>query len=125
MIIGIGTDIVELKLTLELGWDSNEKIQKRIFSLRELKEYQKSKKANYLMGRFAAKEAVLKCIGTGMIDGISLNSIEILSGRSGKPYIVLNGKAAEHAKNISINRWHISISHTSKYSQAFAIAEQI
>ncbi|MCU7549819.1 holo-ACP synthase [Chitinophagaceae bacterium LB-8] len=123
MIVGIGCDIVEHRITEQLEWHSDTKVLKRIFSTQELDLYDKEKSSRFLAGRFAAKEAVLKCIGTGMQDGISLLDIQILPNSLGKPYINLTGQIKIISDEMGINLWHISITHSSNNSVAFVIAE--
>lgn len=125
MIVGIGFDIVEHNLTEGLNWGSNHSPLSRIFSFKELAIYSIKKELNFLSGRFAAKEAILKCLGTGMQDGLALPEIQILQSESGKPIIELSGGVALISDKLEINLWHISISHSSKYSIAFAIAEKV
>lgn len=123
MIIGIGCDIVEHNTTLHLNWGSDNSIQKRIFAPEELKIYAHENDVKFLAGRFAAKEAVLKCLGTGMQDGISLTDIQISQSENGKPIPKLYGGAKVIADKIGINSWHITITHSKAYSVAFALAE--
>lgn len=123
MIIGIGCDIVEYETSKKLKWDSDISILNRIFSQKEIEIYSSKKELKFLSGRFAAKEAVLKCLGTGMQDGIALIDIQILQSKECKPTIELYGQAKEISDKIGINRWHISITHSTFYSLAFVIAE--
>lgn len=125
MIVNIGTDSVDHKLNSKMiQWDASERLPKRIFSNAELEYYSSSKDSIFLAGRFAAKEAVLKCLGTGMIDGLSLREIDIIKTPNGQPQIRLSGKTKILADQLSITRWHISISHSSNCSTAFVIAER-
>jgi holo-[acyl-carrier protein] synthase len=125
MIIGIGCDIVEHSVTEQLKWHLDLKTRQRFFSLQEIDLHRNRINASvkFLSGRFAAKEAVLKCIGTGMEDGISLTDIEILSDKRGKPTIILKGDIKNISEEIGINLWHVSITHSSSCSMAFVIAE--
>ncbi|MDP9082044.1 MAG: holo-ACP synthase [Bacteroidota bacterium] len=124
MIIGIGSDIVEHKTnTLLLEWDVEGKLPNRILSDAELVTYTQTKKHTFLAGRFAAKEAILKALGTGMQDGISLKNIDIRSSDKGQPVIELTGAVKELAAERGINKWHLTITHSESYSIAFAIAE--
>jgi|SRR6266487_5422176 len=125
MIIGIGCDIVEHSVTRSLNWESNISTQSRTFSQKELDIYSSKKELSFLSGRFAAKEAILKCIGTGIQDGIALPEIQILQSENGKPIIELHGKAKEISDTMEISLWHISITHSEEYSIAFAIAEKL
>lgn len=123
MIIGIGCDITNFNIAKKLNWKSDEKLMSRIFSTGELEIYSKQNKLTYLTGRFAAKEAVLKCIGTGMYDGISLNNIEILQLKNGKPIVELRGEIKKISHDLGIKKWFVSISHSTKSSMAYVIAE--
>lgn len=123
MIIGIGCDVVEQTITQSLGWSSNLRARLRIFSEKELDIYEVQPDHRFLSGRFAAKEAVLKCFGTGMKDGIALTDIEILQTESGKPFIQTKGEVRKIANQLGITSWHISISHTNSNSTAFVVAE--
>ncbi|WP_156308884.1 holo-ACP synthase [Sphingobacterium endophyticum] len=123
MIISIGCDIVEHDVSKKLNWESDELILARIFSERELKLCSTKKTLQFLSGRFAAKEAILKCLFTGMEDGISLTEIEILKDDRGKPIIVLSGMPLKISNLLGIQNWIVSISHSSSFSQAFIIAE--
>ncbi|MGF6849437.1 holo-[acyl-carrier protein] synthase [Chitinophaga sp. W3I9] len=123
MIVGIGTDIVDHKLTSLFGWEKNVSIQKRIFTNLELEIFDYSNNLSFLSGRFAAKEAVLKCLGTGMQDGIALTDIEILRNQENIPVVYLSGQVKVISDSIGIIKWHLSISHSSSQSIAFAIAE--
>lgn len=74
-------------------------------------------------GRFAAKEAVSKALGTGLANGVFLTDIEILNGENGKPEIRLSGGAAERYKNMGGKSMDISISHDGVSAIAFAVLE--
>lgn len=124
MTIGIGCDIVEHDTAIRLKWESDLSVQKRIFSPGELEIFYYKNDIKFLAGRFAAKEAVLKCLGTGMQDGIALTNIQILQSESEKPVIELRGALKQISDQMEINSWHISISHSKSYSIAFAIAEK-
>ncbi len=75
----------------------------------------------HLAGRFAAKEAVLKVLGTGWRGGIAWTDIEVAKEQSGQPKIVLTGECARIATDLGIARWHVSISHIETHATASAI----
>ncbi|UPQ75262.1 holo-ACP synthase [Chryseobacterium nepalense] len=125
MIIGIGCDIVEHQICRNLNWENDIKILKRIFSNAEIDIYNLKKDLRFLAGRFAAKEAILKCLGTGMHDGISLLDIEILQSIHSKPIVRLSGEPKKIADQLKVNNWHISISHSSKFSISYVVVESI
>ena len=123
MIIGIGCDMVDHTMTKKLNWASDKEILLRFLSEAEFHLYQTNRDVKFLAGRFAAKEAVLKCLGTGMYDGISLTDIQILQEENGQPVVNLLGNVKELAEEKCITSWHISISHSSDRSTVFVIAE--
>ncbi len=123
MVIGIGCDMVNHDMTRELGWESDTGMLQRVFSQKELDLYSNHKGIKFIAGRFAAKEAVLKCLGTGMQDGISLTDIQILQFENGKPKMELEGEVKDVSCRMGISLWHISITHSMNYSLAFVIAE--
>lgn len=124
MIVGIGCDIVEHNITISLGWLSNPRMLQRVFSLKELELYEIHKTNKFLSGRFAAKEAILKCLSTGMKDGIALTDIHVLQTNAGQPYIQIEGEVGNIAHRMGILHWYVTISHTDHSSCAFVIAEK-
>ena len=124
MIVGIGCDIIDSQSVTKLGWDKDQNLRERIFSKKELMEYSNSgDNLTYLMGRFAVKEATTKCLGLGLIDGISLLDIEVLRSEDGQPCLSFHGAIKEVIKNQQISNWNCSISHTDNYTIAFVVAE--
>jgi len=123
MIIGIGCDIVDHNLTKSLGWSSNPPSLGRIFSRKEIELIQANNNDRFISGRYAVKEAVLKCFGTGMKDGIDLTDISTSQDKSGKPTVQIVGEVKRIADQLGITSWHITISHTNNCSLAFVIAE--
>ncbi|MFD1631082.1 holo-ACP synthase [Pseudopedobacter beijingensis] len=123
MIVSIGTDLVEHQTSEKLNWKNDVNTLKRIFSSEEIQLFLNEKCVKFLSGRFAAKEAILKCLFTGMEDGISLTDIQILRLANGKPIIKLSGKPLQLSQNLGIKKWHISLTHSPHFSQAFIIAE--
>lgn len=127
MIFGIGSDLVDIR-RFEKSIFFLDQFQKKHLTSNErllLAQRQKSKisVASYLAKRFAAKEAVIKALGTGFRNGIYLNQIEILSDQYGKPFVCLNQKAEEYALKHHIFKIHLSISDEYPYALATAIAE--
>lgn len=123
MILGHGIDIASIP-RIERSLDRfGDRFLERCFTQRE-RDYAASHKhaATRLAGRFAAKEAVFKALGTGWRTGISWTDIEILPLPTGEPTITLHGLAANIAQDRGITHWMISISHTGDYAVASAIA---
>ncbi len=123
MIKGVGCDIVEHELTSKLGWDKKLDKLSRVFTSKELSQINPKQKVKFLSGRFAAKEAVLKSLGRVMEDGISLNDIQILKMKNGRPSVKLSGSVKKIAKKLGVRKIQLSISHASHNSIAFAVAE--
>ncbi len=122
-IIGHGVDIVECKRIQELMDRHKERFLERIFTATEL-EYclGRKRELEHLSGRFAAKEAVLKVLGTGWRDGIRWDDIEVINDDLGCPKVTLKGKCGEIAGQLKITRVLISISHIETHAVASAIA---
>ena len=72
--------------------------------------------------RFAGKEAVMKCLGTG-VRGVKWKEIEILANASGKPVVILHGGARERAREIGLERIEISLTHEKNMACAFAVGQ--
>lgn len=124
MVKGIGCDIVEHAMTSRLDWLGDSLSLARILSKREQVLYEEScNKIAFVSGRFAAKEAILKCLGTGMLDGLSLTEIEIVYCGLGKPCVELSESIQHMCCEQKIVSWHVTISHTNDYSLAVAVAE--
>jgi holo-[acyl-carrier protein] synthase len=124
MIIGVGTDIVDHGENAKLlAFDELGLFPIRIFVPSELAVFQQQSNPAFIAGRFAAKEAMIKALGIGMYDGISLKDIEIHTTQHGQPMITLSGYIKAVADAMKVNKWHLSISHSKNYSIAVAIAE--
>ena len=103
--------------------DHHERFRDRVFTPDEIAYCESSRKrsAEHFAARFAAKEAVLKALGTGWRDGIAWTDIEIRRDPAGVPSVHLSGQAASLAAAAGITRWLISLSHTADLAQASAI----
>ncbi len=118
MIIGIGTDLLEIK---RIATTRKNHTAERIFTEEELR--QASDKDSMLAGDFACKECVVKCFGTGFSSGIRPADIEILRNENGKPYVVLYGKALEKYEELGGKSLHVSITDTKDLVSAVAVME--
>jgi|TARA_B110000881_G_C18453679_1_gene452393 holo-[acyl-carrier protein] synthase len=122
-IFGIGTDIVNI-LRIKKSFDKNKKLKNRLFSAKEIKycESKKNKIAFYSK-RFAAKEAFVKALGTGIANGISFNEISIDNSKNGAPFIELLGKTKIITKKIikNKNKIYLSLSDEKNYAIAMVI----
>lgn len=122
-ILGIGTDIIESLRIAQMIEKHGELFLNRVYTPHEI-EYCSARKAatQHYAGRFAAKEAVLKALGTGWTRGIQWRDIEVHNDLGGKPSIVLSGGAYELSVQQGIDEMLISISHCRNYATAYAMA---
>ncbi|HUX00373.1 MAG: holo-ACP synthase [Phycisphaerae bacterium] len=126
MIVGHGVDLVSVARIRRMLADHGEHFLEWTFTPAEVAYARRRKKGfeETLAGRFAAKEAVMKALGTGWREGVTFPGIEILNEASGRPTVVLHGGAAEKAKAQGVTAWHLSITHTADFAAASAIAER-
>lgn len=124
--MGIGTDLVEVAhMASILGRPSRKRFLERVFCPNEIDE----SKLNYeqpfqfYAGRFAAKEAFVKAIGTGFSQGITPRMICVKRARYGKPEIILEDTALLTAQEMGVVSIHLSITHTKKTACAFVVLE--
>lgn len=120
MILGLGIDIVELERIKRIYERYGEIFLKKILSPDELAILPQFV-SPWLGGRFAAKEAASKALGTGFSNGINPFDISILSNHGQKPEIFFAGMAKTLADRLGVRRAHVSISH----ERLFAVAEVI
>ena len=124
-VIGHGIDIVETARIAKLIEEHGDHFLNRVFTPAEQQYCNASKKRSveHYAGRFAAKEAVLKVLGTGWRGQIAWTDIEITKDPSGQPRVALTGECARLAQEKGITRWHLSISHIETHATASAIGE--
>lgn len=95
----------------------------RVFTPTEQADAEKQKnRIEKLAGRFAAKEAVMKLIGTGWRDGIAWTDIEVVNNPLGQPIVNISGKVKELADQKDIEQITLSITHTANFALASAVA---
>jgi holo-[acyl-carrier protein] synthase len=119
MILRTGVDIVEIQRLEQVNPAIRERFIRRVFTPLEI-ELARGSYAS-LAGRFAAKEAVSKALGTG-IGPVSWQEIEIRRDPSVAPFLHLHGKAAEIARLLGLTVWSVSISHGRTHAVAMAVA---
>jgi len=122
MIIGIGTDIVDIgRISKSV---ENERFVEKVFSKNEI-SYCESKinKAENYAARFAAKEAFSKALGLGFRGEIALTEIEVVNDNVGKPSIITSGKTLAFISNSAVKVIHVSLSHTKDMAMATVILE--
>ena len=123
MIIGIGTDIIEIERIARSTEQYGDRFIKRIYTETEINycESFKDKKALHYAARFAAKEAFSKAIGTGITDGFKFKEIGIRNEMNGKPIVELLGGLKEKWGDCKI---HVSLSHTEGNAVAYVVMER-
>ena len=123
-IIGHGVDIIEVSRIAEMLQRHGEAFWARVFTSGERLYCEASKKRSHehAAARFAAKEAALKCLGTGWVNGIAWTDVEVWNEPSGRPILRIRGEAARVATSMGITAWSISLSHTDLYAVASVIA---
>jgi holo-[acyl-carrier-protein] synthase len=120
MVVGIGTDIIEINRVMRacLRWP---KFPSKIFTDDEWEYCNEGNNYASLAARFAGKEAVVKALGTGMRN-LDWTEVEILNDLAGAPFVVLHGKAQAVAEEKGINQLLITLSHSKEYAVAYVVA---
>lgn len=121
-IVGIGLDLVKIARIRALTERWNERFLRRLFTDAERRECL-TRSAPYasLAGRFAAKEAVLKALGTGWTAGVRWVDIQVLNDPAGRPVATVAGAVETLARKAGVTRIHVSLSHDGDYAIAEAI----
>ena len=124
MILGTGLDLVEVMRIAEIIQKHGDRFLNRVFTEAEI-SYSLPKAARYqhLAGRFAAKEAVFKALGTGWARGVGWKAVEVVSTGKTRPEIRLTGGARKRLREMGGERVHLSITHTEGMAAASAIVE--
>lgn len=122
MIVGIGCDIIEIERIARAI--ERESFIRRVFTAEEAAYCQRrgQQAAASFAARFAAKEAVLKALGTGLREG-SLQEIAVDNDGLGKPLVQLSGHFAMLAKQLGVKNIQISLSHSREFAVAYVIME--
>ena len=122
-IIGLGTDVVEIsRIARQLN--KSQRLAERVLTSTEMITFSTHAfPERFLAKRFAAKEAAVKALGTGIGSGVSFQHVEVVNLSSGQPTLVFSGKFAELCEKLDINRSFISISDEQHYAMATVILE--
>lgn len=124
MIHGIGVDIAAISRFQGFINKQNQAIMKRLFTGQELETCNRRKDAASCMAaRFAAKEAFLKALGTGLREGISWHDMEVVNDSAGKPELSISGKAKLFCSDFNISRTFLSLSHDGGNAIAMVVLE--
>ncbi len=124
MILGIGTDLAEVPRIRRCIEQYGERFLKRIYT--EAEAAYASRKANAderFAARFAAKEAGMKAIGTGLRRGVTWKDFEVVNEPSGRPTLRLTGAARDIADRLGVARISLSLTHTTEMAFAVVILE--
>ncbi|HWN99329.1 MAG TPA: holo-ACP synthase [Blastocatellia bacterium] len=124
MIVAIGIDIVEVSRIEEVFARRGERFRNRVFTDGEIAYCEKrgSRLMSYA-ARFAAKEAVMKALGTGWGSGVGWRDIEVIMLEGGAPQIQLRGRALERLREIGGRKVHLSMTHTRDLAMAEVLLE--
>lgn len=112
-----GVDLIEIDRLEKLNPAVRERFIQRVFTPAEIALAGSPQAYSFWAGRFAAKEAVAKALGTG-IGPVSWQEIEVLRGPYGEPTMTLSGQAAIVAQELGLTQWALSISHSRHYAVA-------
>ncbi len=124
MIVGTGIDIVEVARVEAAIVRFGNRFLQRVFTENEIRYCQsKHNVMERFAGRFAAKEAAMKALGTGWRGGVQWKEFEVAREAGGRPTMLLGGKAAEYAGALGVRRASLSISHTAEQAIASVILE--
>jgi len=127
VIAGIGVDACEVdRIRRVLAAPHGARFRARVFTDAE-QAYCESRgrgRVESYAARFAAKEAVMKALGTGWGDGVGWRDVEVIADPAGRPGLSLHGQAAVVARRLGMARWFVSLTHTRVAATAWVIAER-
>ncbi len=125
MIVGTGVDLAEVPRIRASFERFGDRFRDRVFTAHEISYVEKkANKFERYAGRFAAKEAGMKAIGTGWRRGVRWHDFEVINLPSGRPTLRLHGVAADVAKQLGVTGIQLSITHTSELGMAHVILER-
>jgi holo-[acyl-carrier protein] synthase len=124
VIVGIGIDVAEVKRIRAVIESQGERFLRRVFTLEEVAYCEKFKnKYERYAGRFAAKEAAMKALGTGWSRGVRWVDVEVVRARGGRPILELKGEARKVADRLGVKNIALSMTHTVEQAIAQVIFE--
>jgi holo-[acyl-carrier protein] synthase len=118
VVLRTGVDLIEIERIRQVVGRHGARYLGRIYTEAELEQ---SREAEFLAGRFAAKEAVAKALGTG-IGAVGWKEIEVLGDEQHAPGLRLHGAARILGQQLGLTTWSVSISHSMSHAVAFAVA---
>lgn len=125
MILGTGFDLTALPRIKSLLEKHEERFLTRILTAGELASLpaEPARRVSYAAGRWAAKEAAVKALGSGFSTGIGFHDVEVVTLQGGRPELRLHGRAEELAREKGVTALHVSISHERDMAGAMVILE--
>jgi len=124
MIKSIGTDIIELDRVARVHFEHGRRFLQKLFTDEEQAYFARwADPVPRVAGRFAAKEAVMKALGTGWSNGVRWRDIEVARLPSGAPEVRLHGRCREIFESLGASRIHCTITHSRDYAMAVVIFE--
>lgn len=123
MIIGIGVDLVKIERVRKL-LDNYTEFITQVFTAGEIEFCRaKADSASSFAARFAAKEAMMKALGTGWNEKVNWLDIEVINERQGKPILKIGGRTLQLMQQMGVRQTHLSLSHERDYALAFVVLE--
>ena len=125
MVIGIGTDVIEIARVKRSIERFGEAFLRRVYTPEEVAYCMRKKKnaAESFAARFAAKEAGAKALGTGISRGVSWTEFAVERERGGRPVLRFTGRAAEWAASLGVARVSLSLTHGREIAMAMVVLE--
>lgn len=126
LVLGHGIDIVAVSRIARLVDEHGQRFLQRTYTDQELAECLDDRRAmTRLASRFAAKEAAMKALGTGLSRGITWHDFAVERRASGQPHLVVTGRAAALAAEADMSTWMVSLSDTAEYAVASVLAGRV
>ena len=124
MVVGVGLDLVEIERIAHVLATHGGRFERRVFTAAEVRTCDaRPDRVRALAARFAAKEACLKALGTGMTEGLALRQVEVVRNANGRPELRLSGAAADRADALGVRRMHVSLTHQDTVAGAVVVLE--
>lgn len=126
MIVGVGIDLIEIERIRGVHERHGTRFTSRILTDDEQKYVLRhADPSQRLAGRWAAKEAAFKALGTGLAEGMRWRDVEILPDARGKPVLALYGQALARARELKAEVYHVTITHAEGIAMAQVILEKV
>jgi holo-[acyl-carrier protein] synthase len=124
MVVGVGTDLIEIARIAQSVERFGERFLVRVFTPSEIAYCQRKKNAaESFAARFAAKEAGAKALGTGISRGVGWLELEVGREPGGRPLLQLSGRAAERAHEMGVRKVSLSLTHSRDVALAVVVME--